>query len=73
MLKYKCNWYGKQLVEIPTFYASSQLCSSCGYKNENVKDLNVRIWTCPNCNEIHDRDYNASKNILQKGLEILNN
>ena len=73
MLKYKCNWYGKQLIKVPTFYASSQLCSSCGYKNENVKDLNVRIWTCPNCNEVHDRDINASKNILQKGLEILNN
>lgn len=73
MLKYKCNLYGKQLIKVPTFYASSQLCSSCGYKNETVKDLKVRIWTCPNCNEIHDRDINASKNILQKGLEILNN
>ena len=73
MLKYKCNWYGKQLIKVPTFYASSQLCSNCGYKNENVKDLKVRIWTCPVCNEVHDRDINASKNILQKGLEILNN
>ena len=73
MLKYKCNWYGKELVKVPTFYASSQLCSNCGYKNKDVKDLKVRIWTCPVCNEIHDRDINASKNILQKGLEILNN
>ena len=73
MLKYKCNWYEKQLIKVPTFYASSQLCSSCGYKNENVKDLKIRIWTCPNCNEVHDRDINASKNILQKGLQILNN
>ena len=73
MLKYKCNWCGKQLIKVPTFYASSQLCSSCGYKNKNVKDLKIRIWTCPNCNEVHDRDINASKNILQKGLEILNN
>lgn len=73
MLKYKCNWYSKQLIKVPTFYASSQLCSSCGYKNENVKYLKIRIWTCPNCNEVHDRDINASKNILQKGLEILNN
>lgn len=73
MLKYKCNWYEKQLIKVPTFYASSQLCSNCGYKNKDVKDLKVRIWTCPVCNEIHDRDINASKNILQKGLEILNN
>lgn len=73
MLKYKCNWYGKQLIKVPTFYASSQLCSNCGYKNRDVKDLKVRIWTCPVCNEIHNRDINASKNILQKGLEILNN
>ena len=73
MLKYKCNWYGKQLIKVPTFYASSQLCSNCGYKNKDVKDLKVRIWTCPVCNEVHDRDINASKNILQKGLEILNN
>lgn len=73
MLKYKCNWYGKQLIKVPTFYASSQLCSNCGYKNKDVKNLKVRIWTCPICNEVHDRDINASKNILQKGLEILNN
>lgn len=73
MLKYKCNWYEKQLIKVPTFYASSQLCSNCGYKNKDVKDLKVRIWTCPICNAVHDRDINASKNILQKGLEILNN
>lgn len=72
MLEYKCNWYGRQLVVVPTNYPSSQLCWKCHHKNPEVKDLTVRKWTCPHCGCKHDRDKNASKNILTEGLRILN-
>jgi putative transposase len=70
LLTYKAKWYGRDLVKMDTFFASSQLCNNCGYKNEKVKDLKVRNWECPECTEVHDRDINASLNILNEGLKI---
>lgn len=70
LLTYKCSWYRKQLVKIDTFFPSSQTCSCCGFKNLGVKNLDVRTWTCPNCQTQHDRDVNAAKNILNEGLRI---
>ena len=71
MLIYKASWYDRTVVKIPFDYPSSQLCSSCGYKNSTVKDLRIRKWICPECGSIHDRDTNAARNILRKGIEIL--
>ena len=67
MLEYKCNWYGKQLIIVNPNY-TSQVCSNCGV-NTGKKPLDVREWTCDNCGTHHDRDINAARNILAKGLK----
>ncbi len=69
-LEYKAKLYGRKLIKVSPFYPSSKLCSKCGYKNENLK-LSDRKWKCPNCGEEHDRDYNATLNLLKEGLKIL--
>ena len=67
-LEYKAAWNGRKYIRIDTFYASSQICFSCGYQNVDTKDLSVRRWICPKCGAEHDRDINAAKNILAEGL-----
>ena len=63
-LEYKCD----RVVKVDKFFASSQTCSVCRHKNEKVKNLVVRKWTCPKCHTKHDRDLNASINIEREGL-----
>ena len=62
---------GKSLVIVDRFYPSSQTCSRCEHVNTKVKDLSVRMWSCPECGEVHDRDINAAKNILMEGMRML--
>jgi putative transposase len=68
-LAYKCCWYGRNYIEIDRWFPSSKRCSNCGYIAEKMP-LNVREWDCPDCGTHHDRDINASKNILAAGLAV---
>ena len=70
-LEYKAEWYGRRVIKVDKWYASSQTCNCCGEKFSVTKDLSVRTWICPNCNAELDRDVNAAINIRNEGLRLL--
>lgn len=63
MIEYKANWYGRDVVIAPSNYPSSQLCSYCGARSRQTKDLSVRIYVCEKCGAHLDRDWNAAVNL----------
>ena len=67
-LLYKAEWYGKNIIIIDRYFASSQTCSHCNSKWSGTKNLKIRDWVCPTCGTHHDRDINAAINILNVGL-----
>jgi putative transposase len=68
-LAYKCEWYGRELIKIDRWFPSSKRCGNCGHIVDKLP-LNIREWECPKCQATHDRDINASKNILAAGLAV---
>jgi len=71
MLKYKLGDKGGKLLKVDKYYPSSKLCSNCGYYNKDLT-LSNRYWTCPNCGLRHNRDKNATYNLIKEGLRLLN-
>ena len=67
LLTYKATWYGKNILKVNRFFASSKICSHCHHKLDNLP-LSVRNWTCPSCQTHHDRDTNAASNIRSQAL-----
>ena len=70
VLKYKALWNNKKLIQIDRYYSSSQVCSVCEFQNKELKNLSIRKYECPMCHTKHDRDFNASVNIMFEGLKI---
>lgn len=70
-LKWKSERYGCHIIKIDKFFASSQTCSCCGFKNLDVQKFHLENWTCPECGQIHQRDFNAAKNIRSEAIRVL--
>ncbi len=72
MLKYKLAREGKLYILADKTFPSTQLCSTCNFQNKELKDLSIRTWTCPCCGTVHDRDENAVINLLNFGINYIN-
>ena len=68
-IQYKAQWHNKEFIQVDRWFASSKICHHCGYYNHDLEY--EKEWTCPQCKKHHNRDINASKNILNEGIRIL--
>jgi len=68
-IEYKSDWFGGRTVKVGRFYASSKTCSDCGHINQELT-LSDRTWACQGWGGVHDRDWNAAKNIEQEALRL---
>ena len=68
-IRYKAQWHNKKFIQVNRWFASSKICHHCGHYNSDLEY--EKEWTCPKCGKHHDRDINASKNILNEGIRIL--
>ena len=69
ILIYKAGWYGREVIQVNRWFPSSKLCSCYGYKKDDLV-LKDRVWMCPECGSLHDRDINAAINIKNEGERI---
>ena len=70
-LEWKSSFHNCQVIKVSKFFASSQTCSCCGYKNKDVATKHLEVWKCPECGQIHQRDYNAAINIKNEAIRVL--
>jgi len=71
-IRYKAEWYSREIIEVDRTFPSSKMCSECGYIYKELK-LNDRVWECSKCKTIHDRDENAAKNLRNYGVAYISN
>ena len=69
VIDYKCMFYNKPCIKTGQFFASPKTCNHCGQKNEKLT-LSDRVWVCPHCKKVVERDYNAARNILEEGIRL---
>ena len=70
-LEQKSQFRNCQVVKVNKFFASSQICSCCGFKNPDVQKFHLQKWTCPECGQTHQRDFNAALNIKAEAIRVL--
>lgn len=70
-LEWKSSFHNCHVIKVNKFFASSQTCSCCGYKNKDVATKHLEVWKCPKCRQIHQRDINAAINIKNEALKVL--